>query len=172
MLRKLISSIIFVFILIYNTSVISKDVYYEKKKNNLINTYYNYNENNLSDKEFILEINSIDIKEYISLNDNLSNGFEVIKIDTSLVISGHSGLDVHLPFNKLNNLLIGDIIKIIYKDKIIEYKIEMVEYFDKNTYVNLRKDNYLYMITCDKYDLKKQLLISSKMQKVAKICIF
>lgn len=145
----------------------SSYIYYNNKKSRIVNSYYNYNESVLSEEEFIIEIRRIQLYEYVSLKSTLDKGFEVNSFTNSntLVISGHSGLDFYLPFNKLDKISVGDLIKIIKRDKTYEYIVEYISSFDKKSSLNIKKNNYLYLITCDKYDLSKQLLISSKMQK-------
>ena len=103
-------------------------------------------------------------------NSTLNEGLELHEISKNngpLIISGHSGTGSLALFNDLEYLEKGMIIKIIHENYQKEYKIIDVISYEKFSKVNIPDDNsYLYLITCDKYDMQKQLIIDAKLANI------
>lgn len=80
-----------------------------------------------------------------------------------LFILGHSGYGANAYFNDLFDLNINDIIYLKYYGKIYKYEIVDFEYIEKGKKYSFNFDeNNLYLITCDKFNLRKQYVINSR----------
>ena len=128
---------------------------------------YNYQTKINNKDSYLLEINKIDLKVYFSLNTTLNTGLEVHNIskydNNPLIISGHSGYGKNVYFNDLDKLNINDLIIINHNQDKKYYLINDIKYVLKHQNIIISNDNsYLYLITCDKYDKQKQLVIIAK----------
>jgi len=124
--------------------------------------------------DYILKIDKINLEVKGNYENKLSDGLEVHEIsknlDSPMVISGHSGIGNNVYFNELHLLKQGDEIKLIKQQNVYTYKVENIIYFTKGNKLSINKtSDYLYLVTCDLYDMQKQLIISSKLAKIAKI---
>ena len=146
-------------------------IFFSVRTQNIItlenNTFYQYKDyNKLLDIRIIIDKIYLDI--LISENDKLDVGLEIHEISKKgnmpLVIMGHSGIGSNALFNALEYLKVNDEVKVYkdYKENI--YKINKIDKFDKGSKLSLPKNkDYLYLITCDKYNMKKQLILSAKL---------
>ncbi|MBR5662733.1 MAG: sortase [Bacilli bacterium] len=136
--------------------------------NTLVNDYY-----------FTLEIPKI----YLSVkgfkyNDNnndvdkgifLAKDYSFNKSSGSLVIASHSGNSIISYFKHLDLLRINDDIIINTEKDIFYYKVIDIYKIKKNgkfKYIN--DNNLIYLITCDKNNNKKQIVIKGKMENQVK----
>ena len=117
-------------------------------------TFSNYRECNTE-----LVIDKINLKECLynieDENNSLEVGLEILYEDP-LVIAGHSGTGKLALFNRLNELLIGDVIKVnndIYK---------VVEIDEKSKTAKLRVKEDLVLVTCI-VNTDKQLVLYAKL---------
>ena len=88
-------------------------------------------------------------------NNSLKVGLEIL-YEEPLVIAGHSGTGKLALFNRLNELLIGDVIKVnndIYK---------VVEIDEKSKTAKLRVKEDLVLVTCI-VNTDKQLVLYAKL---------
>lgn len=117
-------------------------------------TFSNYRECNTE-----LVIDKINLKECLyniaDENNSLEVGLEIL-YEEPLVIAGHSGTGKLALFNRLNELLIGDVIKVnndIYK---------VVEIDEKSKTAKLRVKEDLVLVTCI-VNTDKQLVLYAKL---------
>lgn len=140
----------------------------------LINNFNVYNDIEQESRENFLVIPKIYLNEKIDLDITLDTGVEIHEISHNtkypLVLMGHSGIGVNAVFNDLENLFVDDEIFIVTKDSIYKYSIlEIYDHIKGNT-LEIEPDNtYLYLVTCDKNNLQKQLIFKAKFRKSAKI---
>ena len=139
----------------------------------LLFSKYNPQINDARKKEnnYIIEISKINLNVSFSFETTLDNGLEINKLskvsENPLIISGHSGPGPNVFFNELEYLNIDDEIIIYHNNKKAYFKINDIITFKKYSDIVLPKDeNYIYLITCDKYDMQKQLIISAKLVKI------
>ena len=129
----------------------------------------NIKDNNYN-SDYHLIIESINMDIYFEENSTLNEGLELHEISKNngpMIISGHSGTGSLALFNDLEYLEKGMIIKIIHENNQKEYEIIDVISYEKFSKVNIPDDNsYLYLITCDKYDMQKQLIIDAKLANI------
>jgi len=133
------------------------------------NPYYHRLEYPLKHSSIIM-IDKIDLLIRDFNKTSLENGLKLHEIskhqNNALVIMGHSGIGRNALFNDLDKLNVNDTIIILKKNSQRTYLIEEIYWHPKGT--NLKINNSferLYLITCDKLNMKKQLIISSKMVK-------
>ena len=129
----------------------------------------NIKDNNYN-SDYHLIIESINMDIYFEENSTLNEGLELHEISKNngpMIISGHSGTGSLALFNDLEYLKKGMIIKVIHENMQKEYEIIDVISYEKFSKVNIPDDNsYLYLITCDKYDMQKQLIIDAKLANI------
>ena len=129
----------------------------------------NIKDNNYN-SDYHLIIESINMDIYFEENSTLNEGLELHEISKNngpMIISGHSGTGSLALFNDLEYLEKGMIIKVIHENMQKEYEIIDVISYEKFSKVNIPDDNsYLYLITCDKYDMQKQLIIDAKLANI------
>lgn len=130
-----------------------KDYKFFKIEEKII-TFSNYRECNTE-----LVIDKINLKECLynieDENNSLKVGLEIL-YEEPLVIAGHSGTGKLALFNRLNELLIGDVIKVnndIYK---------VVEIDEKSKTAKLRVKEDLVLVTCI-VNTDKQLVLYAKL---------
>ena len=130
-----------------------KDYKFFKIEEKII-TFSNYRECNTE-----LVIDKINLKECLyniaDENNSLEVGLEIL-YEEPLVIAGHSGTGNLALFNRLNELLIGDVIKVnndIYK---------VVEIDEKSKTAKLRVKEDLVLVTCI-VNTDKQLVLYAKL---------
>ena len=124
----------------------------------------------VNESGYHLIIDSINMNLYFDRKSTLNDGLELHEIsknDGPMIISGHSGSGSLALFNDLEYLEKGMIIKIIRENIQKEYEIIDLIYFEKYSNVVIPNDNqFLYLITCDKYDMNKQLIINAKLANI------
>lgn len=149
MLKKIIISILFIFI---------------NLKSNKININYFINKNSNNIIRGTLIIDRINFKKNIYKNDTLENGLKYER-NKSIIITGHSGIGNNAYFNDLVYLNTGDLIIWENKYNVNKYKVENIIYFKKYSKIKLiNNKNYLYLITCNIYDLlNSQVIIVCKL---------
>ena len=131
---------------------------------------YQYNTPNKK-RELILQIPKINLKVSTSTNVNLNDGLEIHLIshdnNNALVISGHSGIGANAYFNDLFKLRIGDNINVYQENLKYIYYLEQIIPFEKGSKLQINKEKiFLYLVTCDLYDMQKQWIFSSKLAKI------
>ena len=123
-----------------------------------------------NDSDYHLIIDSINMDISLDEDSTLEEGLELHEISKNggpLIISGHSGTGKLALFNDLEYLKNGETIKIIHDNYQKEYEIIDLVYYEKFSKVIIPDDNsYLYLITCDKYDMQKQLIINAKLANI------
>ncbi len=86
------------------------------------------------------------------------------KSNGTVLIGAHSGTGNKAYFKKLDKLVIGDTIKLIYKDKLYTYKINKISKDNKDGKIRIdysNNSNRLILYTCYPNDKKNYLVISS-----------
>lgn len=139
--------------IVFSIFFLIKDYQFFKIEEKII-TFSNYRECNTE-----LVIDKINLKECLyniaDENNSLEVGLEVL-YEEPLVIAGHSGTGKLALFNRLNELLIGDVIKVnndIYK---------IVEIDEKSKTAKLRVKEDLVLVTCI-VNTDKQLVLYTKL---------
>lgn len=139
--------------IVFSIFFLIKDYKFFKIEEKII-TFSNYRECNTE-----LVIDKINLKECLynieDENNSLKVGLEVL-YEEPLVIAGHSGTGKLALFNRLNELLIGDVIKVnndIYK---------VVEIDEKSKTTKLRVKEDLVLVTCI-VNTDKQLVLYAKL---------
>lgn len=120
--------------------------------------------------ELTLIIPKINFKKSFSSTSTLSDNIKLHEKsimpnnEKSVVfILGHSGYGDNAYFNDLFDLNINDIIYLKYYGKIYKYEIVSFDYIEKGKKYSANFDeNNLYLITCDKFNLRKQYVINSR----------
>lgn len=139
--------------ILFSIFFLIKDYIFFKIEEKII-TFSNYRECNTE-----LVIDKINLKECLyniaDENNSLEVGLEIL-YEEPLVIAGHSGTGKLALFNRLNELLIGDVIKVnndIYK---------VVEIDEKSKTAKLRVKGDLVLVTCI-VNTDKQLVLYAKL---------
>lgn len=99
----------------------------------------------------------------------LAKNYEFKKNNGSLILASHSGNSSISYFKDLNKVNIKDQIFIISNKNIYLYIITEIYKINKNgkfKYIN--DDKYLYLITCDKKNKKKQIVVRANLVKITK----
>lgn len=120
--------------------------------------------------KFTLIIPKINFKKSFSSTSTLSDNIKLHEKSimpnnekSVLFILGHSGYGDNAYFNDLFDLNINDIIYLKYYGKVYKYEIVDFEYIEKGKKYSFNFDeNNLYLITCDKFNLRKQYVINSR----------
>ncbi len=102
---------------------------------------------------------------------------EVMVLDTSnfskgdIALAAHSGEGYNAYFNHLDQLDEKINIYIIYKNFIYTYNLTCSEEINKTGYVDIKTYSYptLKLITCKKFNSKKQLVFTAKLSKKEQI---
>lgn len=124
--------------------------------------------------QYILQIPKFNLEVHFNENTTLDVGLELHDVskmqDMPIVISGHSGIGRNVYFNQIYLLAPSDVI-ILQKEKYrYFYEVEQNQEFKKGSKLAIKKSaDYLYLVTCDLYDMQKQLIISSKLVKIEEI---
>ena len=117
-----------------------------------------------------LKINN-PIYEKGSINNNIDKN--VIILDESdypdnqngtVLIGAHSGTAKESYFKNLNKLVIGDVIKLTYRDKLYTYKVDKISKDNKDGKISINyenKKNRLVLFTCYPKDKNNYLIVSS-----------
>ena len=134
---------------------------------------YHYNSISYYD-DYLIIIPKIALKISFSSHTTLDEGLEIHEVsqkeNAPLVISGHTGIGANALFNDLFSLNVGDEIIIINGSKKYTYVIDYIKDFQKQSKLKIFNSNkYLYLVTCDKYNMKKQWIFSSKLAKIEEI---
>lgn len=83
--------------------------------------------------------------------------------ESIVFLAAHSGAGKIAYFEELNQLTVGDIINLEYKNKKYEYQINKIWEENKNGYIHINKEdsNQLVLTTCSPTKINKQLVINS-----------
>lgn len=83
--------------------------------------------------------------------------------ESIVFLAAHSGTGKIAYFEELNQLTVGDIINLEYKNKKYEYQINKIWEENKNGYIHINKEdsNQLVLTTCSPTKINKQLVINS-----------
>lgn len=83
--------------------------------------------------------------------------------ESIVFLAAHSGTGKTAYFEELNQLTVGDIINLEYKNKKYEYQINKIWEENKNGYIHINKEdsNQLVLTTCSPTKINKQLVINS-----------
>ena len=133
---------------------------------------FSFKSKNIDSVNYNIKIPSINLNVNFTEYSSLDEGLEIHNIskikNNPLVIMGHSGFGKNVFFNDLEYLNINDLIYINHNKNTYLFEINDIKYYKKFSYVNVPKENeYLYLITCDKKDMQKQLIISAKLSKIS-----
>ncbi len=144
-----------------------------KVKNSIPNTI------NMQQKEkevMRLKIPSIDLNvsmyEYSSKLNEVDKGIQRLNELTpitnggNMVLASHSGSADISYFKNLDKLQITDNINVEYNDILYTYVVEDIYTINKNINLNIDKNYYdttITLITCDKFDKSKQLIVVGKL---------
>ncbi len=87
------------------------------------------------------------------------------KKNSIVILAAHSGNGKIAYFNKLNELIKGDIITLEYKNILYHYKINNIWEEEKNGYIHINKteQKQLILTTCSPNNKNKQLVINSNL---------
>ncbi|MBE6161389.1 MAG: sortase [Firmicutes bacterium] len=111
-------------------------------KINLDKNFYSYNETNVDNNIILLK------------ESNINNYF--------LILAAHSGSSSISYFKNIYKLNKNDLVEIYLNKEKVEYVVKEIIYIKKNGKIKISKkenNNVLYLTTCDKFNLKRQLLI-------------
>ena len=139
-----------------------------------IRTFENNNTYQYNKYSEILDIRLIVDKIFLDIligdSTTLETGLEIHRISKDankpLVIMGHSGIGSNALFNNLDLLKEKDEIVIKKGYRKSTYQINSIIEFTKGSLLSLPSDkDYLFLVTCDKYNMQKQMIISAKLVK-------
>lgn len=142
---------------------------------------YNYDlDNNYFFRINILKINlEQSVYKYNDDKNDVNKGIFLVKdydfnsFKGSLILASHSGNSSISHFKNLDLLNKGDIVKIIYNNSTIYYKITDKYKINKTGKFKYKNDDkIIYLITCDNNNSKKQLVIKANMVKISKKSTF
>ena len=154
--------------IIISIAIKSSDYYHnykiEKKE---LNNIYNYLNNNIGNYISVLEIPKINLKKGLNYNTNVDEDIVIIDynkfLNGDIILASHSGNCNTCYFNKLDKLIINDLV-IIYKENIkYIYKIESIEEKKKQTFKLEDSNNSVTLITCKKNTDDIQIIIKGKL---------
>lgn len=162
MFKKTIASIIFIIIVFIIFKLSYKEVMYQ---------HDNYNDLNINMKN-IIDIPHMRIKEVYNIKSIKSKNINGIIMfeeygrpdikNSNTVIGAHSGVGLNVYFNKLHILSINDIVKIVYNNKLYEYKVfDTFEVDEHNMSVLNEIDNktIITLITCKRSNPSKRIIV-------------
>lgn len=160
-----IFGIVLILFLIKDIILISVLKFSERK---VVNAYFNNDSSFNYKSNLILRIPKINLTSIVKKSDddfkNLDSYLVYYKHDNykeKIIIFGHSGMGYGVHFNRLDELLVGDI-AYIYKNRFeITYEVSK-KYTVLDTQVNLLnndKRGILLLITCEKKDKNKRLVV-------------
>ena len=111
------------------------------------------------------------IYEKGSINNNIDKNVIILdesdypdKQNGTVLIGAHSGTAKESYFKNLNKLVIGDVIKLIYRDKLYTYKVDKISKDNKDGKISINyknKKNRLVLFTCYPKDKNNYLIVSS-----------
>ncbi len=117
-----------------------------------------------------LKINN-PIYEKGSINNNIDKNVIILdesdypdKQNGTVLIGAHSGTAKESYFKNLNKLVIGDVIKLTYRDKLYKYKVDKISKDNKDGKISINyenKKNRLVLFTCYPKDKNNYLIVSS-----------
>jgi len=117
-----------------------------------------------------LKINN-PIYEKGSINNNIDKNVIILdesdypdKQNGTVLIGAHSGTAKESYFKNLNKLVIGDVIKLTYRDKLYTYKVDKISKDNKDGKISINyenKKNRLVLFTCYPKDKNNYLIVSS-----------
>ena len=117
-----------------------------------------------------LKINN-PIYEKGSINNNIDKNVIILdesdypdKQNGTVLIGAHSGTAKESYFKNLNKLVVGDTIKLTYKDKLYTYKVDKISKDNKDGKISItyeNKENRLVLFTCYPKDKNNYLIVSS-----------
>lgn len=118
---------------------------------------------------------SVNVYDFNSEKNNVDSGVELINDyyfnneKGALILASHSGKSKISYFKNLHHLANNDIIEINHNGYTYIYKVFKKYKIKKNGKLKYNNQNgYLYLVTCDKKNNKKQLVILSKREKIVK----
>lgn len=140
-----------------------------------VNAYFNNKPGFNYNDDLILKLSMINIASVVKKADanfnNLDSSLVYYKYNNykeKIIILGHSGMGYGTYFNRLNELVEGDI-AYLYKNKLeITYEVSK-KYSVFDTQVNLLnndKKGTLLLITCEKKDKNKRLVVELVLKSV------
>ena len=150
-------------------TIIKKDINKKEiKKLKITNTYWGFIEipklnlyhgfYNLSDK-----------------NNDIKNGIEVMsgseipsENGSNIVLVAHSGIGYNILFDRLDVLNLEDEVNLYFNQSKYRYKVKKISKKDKKDVLSLikSKNNTLMLITCDKQEKEKNLIVYLELIKL------
>ncbi|MBE6156019.1 MAG: sortase [Firmicutes bacterium] len=128
----------------------------------------------LKDYPMALKIDKISLDINLYLDKTLDEGLEIHEVsfrdNGPMVISGHSGIGPNALFNDLFYLDIRDKIILVKDGYQYTYELFQITSFTKGSKIQINASfDYLYLVTCDLFNMQKQWIFSSKIAKIDKI---
>ena len=172
-MKNILKIIIIVLVILILKEVILV-LYLNKKNIDEVSSYYSNNTSFNYKSNMILVIPKISVKNVVKKADrnfsNLNKSLVYYNNDNynnKIIIFGHSGVGYGTFFNRLDELKVKDY-AYIYKDKLkIMYKV-LDKYLVNKTDISVLNSNekrVLYLITCDKKDKNKRLILKFCVKK-------
>jgi len=162
MYKKTIASIIFIILSIIIFKCNYKEIMYQSE---------NYSNLDIDFKNTI-DIPSMRIKEVYNIQSIKKTSIKGIVMFyeygrpnikySNTIVGAHSGVGINVYFNKLNTLILGDVIKIIYDNKLYEYIVyDKLEIDENNMSVLKKVENrtILTLITCKRSNPSKRIIV-------------
>jgi len=172
---KNILKIIIIVLIILILKEVMLTLYLNKKNKYEVNSYYSNNTSFNYKSNMILVIPKISIKNVVKkANRNFSNlnkslvYYDNDDYNNKIIIFGHSGVGYGTFFNRLDELEVKNY-AYINKDKFkITYKLSNKYLVNKSdiSVLNSNEKRVLYLITCDKKDKNKRLILKFCVKKV------
>lgn len=131
----------------------------------------NFRPNRISNKKFI-SIPKINLyHEIVKAEDNFKNlnnnivYYKNLNVDEKIILFGHSGIGFGTYFNRIDELIIGDIIYLYVNNKKYNYIVintYLISKYDVDILSN-DSDKELLLITCDKKNKDNRLVVKLKL---------
>lgn len=167
MKKRLLKFILFVLFLILIKEVILIIITnYNNKK--IITSYFNNDTSFNYKSDFIIEIPKINLNTYIKKADddfkNLNKSLVYYKYNNykeKIIVFGHSGVGYGVYFNRLDELVLKDLVYLYYDNLKISY-IVIKKYSIKKTEIDILNNDrkgILLLVTCKKNNRNERLVV-------------
>lgn len=150
-------------------------IYLDRTNKYEIIKYYNKEYEFSHSEKMVIELPTIKLKQVVNKANadfsNLNNSLVYYKnnnYEKKIIIFGHSGMGYGTYFNKLDRLNINDIAYLYINNKKISYYVNDIFKVSKEEIDVLKneKKSILLLITCDKYDKNKRLIVKLGLKSV------
>ena len=108
-------------------------------------------------------------------NNEIKNGIEVMsgseipsENGSNIVLVAHSGIGYNILFDRLDVLNLEDEVNLYFNQSKYRYKVKKISKKDKKDVLSLikSKNNTLMLITCDKQEKEKNLIVYLELIKL------